>query len=201
MSSDEQAYVKRKHVLNEDKTVTVFNQEGNDGDTYTYQLPVAVPIVPFPGLDVSTKLVDFFESSLLPNQSLPINRILCLGIGTCSARNTTTMNSYYQMAALEVMLELLSYNKITPTPLVYAPVYWEVCYHALEVQYPAVWIGENFDKYIPEALVPSGTQRMENDKTTIQDFKRLSKRHDMPDEIDNDHNYIANAIYWEPYSK
>ncbi|MCJ1384461.1 hypothetical protein MMC17_007577 [Xylographa soralifera] len=257
MSSAEQAQARRKHVLNQDNTVTVFNQQGDSGDTYTYELPIPTPIVPLPGFDVSTvkdqyekcmaqfqetdyykKLGAFFESSLLQNSSLPINRIVCLGLGTYSLRSTNTLNSYYQLAAVEVMLELLrrkytiddkdvyfqdplyteingsflalhkfsvldvpeGYNKITPTTLVYAPVYWEICYHALEVQHPAVWVGENLDRYQPTGLMPSGTQRMKDDKTTIEDFKRFYVRQDMPDEIDDDHNYIGNAIYWEPHT-
>ncbi|MCJ1433742.1 hypothetical protein MMC27_003107 [Xylographa pallens] len=258
MASAGEAHIKRKHVLNNNNTVTVLNLQGDSQDTYIYELPTMLAIAPHPSFDVSAvqeqyaickaqfekteyynKLVAFFESTLLQNQSLPtINSIVCLGMGTFTLGGIKTPNSYSQLAVVEVMLELLrrkykiddkdvyfqdplytkidgaflalhnftvidvpeGYNKIAPTTLVYAPVYWEVCYHALEVQWPAVWLGDNFDRYQPLGLMPAGEKRMKDDKTTIENFKRFYKRQDMPDEIDNDHNFVGNAIYWDPHT-
>ena len=113
------------------RTVTVLNQHGKS--IYNYTLPKVIPIVLVDGVNVSTigktymeckanfketkyytDLVEFFEGSIRTKQSLPIDRIVCLGIGSYSHKKPATFNAYYQTAMVEVMLELLgTYTKLS----------------------------------------------------------------------------------------
>ncbi|MCJ1419110.1 hypothetical protein MMC32_005463 [Xylographa parallela] len=223
MCSAGEAHVKRKHVLNNDNTVTVFNLQGNDQDTYTYELLTPMPTIPNPGFDISTvqkqyamckaqfektdyykKFVAFFESALLRNQSPPITRILCLGKGSFSLGSIKTPNSYYQLAVVEVMLELLRRKYTIDDKDVYFqdPLYTAINGAFLALyNFTVVDVPEGYNKITPTTLVPSGTKRMNDDRITIEEFKRSYLRQDMPDEIDNDHNYVGNAIYWAPHTK
>ena len=77
-------------------------------DISTVQKQYAMCKAQFEKTDYYKKFVAFFESALLQNQSPPITRILCLGKGSFSLGSIKTPNSYYQLAVVEVMLELLS---------------------------------------------------------------------------------------------
>ncbi|MCJ1401394.1 hypothetical protein MMC11_004607 [Xylographa trunciseda] len=258
MSLAELTPVKRKHVRNPDGSFKVVIQQGDSEDTYTYKnLETPRILQPnfnvskvqdqyqksmalFKGTDYYKKLVELFKGCILEKQSPAINRVLCLGIGSYSDVGLYKLNPYYQLAMVEVMLELLrckypiddkevyfqhnvytkvdleflasrkftvievpeGYNKITPTTLIYAPmVHWEVSYRALEMQYPTMWVGSNFDNFHSQtSSTESMGKHMKNDKTTVEKFGTSHKKEDMPAWFDHKQGYVAEAIYWNPPS-